>query len=169
VDYWQWRGNPESREVARELTQLLEELPRPNPDAFRVLERLADREDPFCCFPLVNHAAERKEAYRKAFTTWHEKTLATIGRDALKSIYTVVYGCDWELIENIINPLLGGTWWQVLGVSPIASAAEVKEAHRRLAKEWHPDVNPSPLARERMVTINRALEEFENAGSRIGA
>jgi len=58
------------------------------------------------------------------------------------SIYTVVYGCDWDLIENI-NPLLGGTWWQVLGVSPIASAAEVKEAHRRLAKEWHPDVNPS--------------------------
>jgi len=62
----------------------------------------------------VNHVAERKEAYRKALQLGM-KTLATI-RDALKSIYTVVYGCDWDLIENIINPLLGGTWWQVLGV-----------------------------------------------------
>jgi len=42
--------------------------------------------------------------------------------ETLKSIYTVVYGCDWDLIENIINPLLGGTWWCC--VSRIASAAE---------------------------------------------
>jgi len=40
VDYWQWRGNPESREICPELTQLLE-LPV-NQDASRVLERLAD-------------------------------------------------------------------------------------------------------------------------------
>jgi len=71
----------------------------------------------------VNHVAERKEAYRKALQLG--MTLA-IGRDALKSIYTVVYGCDWDLIENIINPLLGGTWWQL--VFRIASAAEVKES-----------------------------------------
>lgn len=160
VDYWQWRGNPESRQICPELTQLLEELPCPNPNASTVLERLADGEDPFQCFPLVNHAAERKESYRKAFTTWHEKALAQIGLDALERLYTVVYGCDWELIENIINPLLGGNWWEVLGVPRYASAAEVKAAHRGLAKEWHPDINPSPLARERMITINRALEEF---------
>jgi len=75
------------------------------------------------------------------------KNAGYYGRTRSKHLYRS-YGCDWDLIENIINPLLGGTWWRVLGVSPIASAAEVKEAHRRLAKEWHPDVNPSPLARK---------------------
>jgi len=58
--------------------------------------------------------------------------LATIG-ETLKSIYTVVYGCDWDLIETSLihcweEP--GGRCWVFL----IASAAEVKEAHRRLAK-----------------------------------
>lgn len=166
VDYWQWRGNPESREICPELTQLLE-LPRPNQDASRVLERLADGEDPFYCFPLVNHSMERKQAYREPFTEWHEKALVQIGLDALLSIYTVVYGCDWSSIENIINPLLGGTWWQVLDVSPHASAEEVKEAYRRLAKTWHPDVNSTPLAAENMARINQAIEEFENSCSRI--
>jgi len=51
-----WRGNRESREICPELTQLLE-LPRPHQD--KVL-RLADGEDPFCCFPLVNHSREKR-------------------------------------------------------------------------------------------------------------
>jgi len=59
-------------------------------------------------------------------TEWYMKALVQIGLDALLSIYTVVYGCDWSSIENIINPLLGGTWWQVLDVSPHASAEEAR-------------------------------------------
>jgi len=30
-----------------------------------------------------------------------------------------------------------------------ASKAEVKQAFRRLARQWHPDVNPSPAASQR--------------------
>jgi len=75
-------------------------------------------------FSIGEPCSREKEAYRKAFTTLKKRWLL-YGR-TLKSIYTVVYGCDWDLIENIIihcweEP--GGRCW----VS-YASAAEVKEA-----------------------------------------
>jgi molecular chaperone DnaJ len=33
------------------------------------------------------------------------------------------------------------THYQTLGVDPGASLDEIKEAHRRLVKLWHPDAN----------------------------
>jgi len=75
----------------------------------------------------VNHVAERKEAYRKALQLGGENAIET-----LKSIYTVVYGCDWDLIETH-QSTVGRNLVAGVGCS-IASAAEVKEAHRRLQK-----------------------------------
>lgn len=49
-------------------------------------------------------------------------------------------------------------WYEVLGLAPGAAAAEVKAAHRRLAREWHPDTNAAPEAHSRMRDINRARE-----------
>ncbi len=49
-------------------------------------------------------------------------------------------------------------WYEVLGLTPGAPAAEVKAAHRRLAREWHPDTNAAPEAHSRMRDINRARE-----------
>lgn len=49
-------------------------------------------------------------------------------------------------------------WYEVLGLAPGAAAAEVKAAHRRLAREWHPDTNAAPEAHSRMSDINRARE-----------
>ncbi|NJN60295.1 MAG: DnaJ domain-containing protein [Coleofasciculaceae cyanobacterium RL_1_1] len=39
-----------------------------------------------------------------------------------------------------------------------ASPTEIKQAYRRLAKEYHPDCNPSPQAREQIIAINSAYE-----------
>ena len=87
--------------------------------------------------------------------------LNQVGEETLKRIYKVVYGCGWDLIETIVSPI-SGEWWEVLSVSPQASAKEVKAAHRTLAKLWHPDVNASPLATENMTRINRAMNDFCN-------
>lgn len=183
VNYWQWRDNPESWEICPELTNLLS-LPEPPIDTCRVLECLAEGKDPFfkpevkfnASFldfgtylqmgKLGNCEPEVKQAYRQAFIQWHLSALAQLGEDLLKSIYKVVYGCGWQLIEDIINPM-SGEWWEVLGVSRDASAREVKAALKRLAKVWHPDVNPSPFAGERMTRINQAFEQFEKTCNRI--
>ena len=53
--------------------------------------------------------------------------------------------------------------YKVLGVSPNASDEEVKTAYRRLAKKYHPDLNPGdPRAAERMNEINAAYDQIKN-------
>jgi len=46
--------------------------------------------------------------------------------------------------------------YATLGIPAGASRAEAGRAHRRLAKEFHPDVNPGPAAADRMRRINEA-------------
>lgn len=46
--------------------------------------------------------------------------------------------------------------YATLGIPAGASREEAARAHRRLAKQFHPDVNPGPAAAERMRRINEA-------------
>lgn len=52
--------------------------------------------------------------------------------------------------------------YAVLGLAPGASDDEVKAAYKRLAKKYHPDLNPSPEAEERMKEINAAYDQIIN-------
>ncbi len=50
-------------------------------------------------------------------------------------------------------------YYDVLGVSPAATADEIKQAYRRLARESHPDRNPDdPTAEERFKALAAAYE-----------
>jgi molecular chaperone DnaJ len=48
--------------------------------------------------------------------------------------------------------------YDVLGVARGASDAEIKRAFRKLAQQWHPDVNTEPGAQERFKEINDAYQ-----------
>ena len=56
-----------------------------------------------------------------------------------------------------------------LGLSPGASEEEVTKAYRKLAKKYHPDLNPNDKsAAEKMARINQAYDMIENNTSRQG-
>lgn len=51
----------------------------------------------------------------------------------------------------------------VLGVSPGASDEEITKAYRRLAKKYHPDLNPGDsTAAQKMSEINAAYDQIKN-------
>jgi molecular chaperone DnaJ len=51
-----------------------------------------------------------------------------------------------------------GDYYETLGVQRGASDAEIKKAYRRLAQQWHPDVNQEPEAAIRFKEINEAYQ-----------
>lgn len=53
--------------------------------------------------------------------------------------------------------------YEVLGISRSASEDEIKTAYRKLAKRYHPDLNPGdPTAAQKMNEVNQAYEQIKN-------
>lgn len=54
-------------------------------------------------------------------------------------------------------------YYQILGLKPGSSKEEIKRAYRKMAMKYHPDVNPSPDARQKFTQILEAYEYLTGA------
>jgi curved DNA-binding protein len=57
-------------------------------------------------------------------------------------------------------------YYETLGVPRTASADDIRKAYRRLAREYHPDVNKDPGAEDRFKEISEAYEVLRDEESR---
>ena len=57
-------------------------------------------------------------------------------------------------------------YYEVLGVPRSASGEDLKRAFRRMARQYHPDVNKDPGAEERFKELNEAYEVLSDADKR---
>ena len=57
-------------------------------------------------------------------------------------------------------------YYQVLGVDRNATDEQIKKAFRRLARQYHPDVNKSPEAESRFKEVNEAYEVLSDREKR---
>jgi len=56
--------------------------------------------------------------------------------------------------------------YEVLGVDKSSSPEEIKKAYRRMAREFHPDVNPSKDAEEKFKEVTHAYEVLSDPSQR---
>lgn len=57
-------------------------------------------------------------------------------------------------------------YYTILGVSPLASHAEIRQAYRKLAVKYHPDKNPDPSVADLFKEINEAYDVIGDPNKR---
>lgn len=58
------------------------------------------------------------------------------------------------------------TYYQILELEQTASAEEIKKAYRKLARQYHPDINKASDAEAKMKQINTAYETLNDPQKR---
>ena len=56
--------------------------------------------------------------------------------------------------------------YEVLGVPKEADQATIRKAYKKLARQYHPDLNKDPKAADRFKEISAAYEVLEDEGKR---
>ncbi|OMO54366.1 hypothetical protein CCACVL1_27844 [Corchorus capsularis] len=78
--------------------------------------------------------------------------------------YSPCSTCSWRLNNGRVGARFGtvmaasGDYYSTLGIPKSASSKEIKAAYRKLARQYHPDVNKEPGATEKFKEISAAYE-----------
>jgi hypothetical protein len=104
----------------------------------------------------IGNTKERKGGYRSSFGYVDGEWKAIFSEDVLRKWFKVP-----------ADPTEAGSLYSVLGVDEDAEDQEIKRQYRRMARQWHPDVNKEPDATEQFQAIQRAYEILANPGMRM--
>ncbi|MEA5534192.1 DnaJ domain-containing protein [Crocosphaera sp. XPORK-15E] len=105
---------------------------------------------------------------------WHLPSRKKL--ETLKGSHPILFSNDGKLLisggskgtlkiwtqESKYNSILSTEWWEILNVRQNADADQVKSSYHQLARQYHPDLNSSPEAIQKMQIINQAYEQFLN-------
>lgn len=64
------------------------------------------------------------------------------------------------------NKPLSGTLYSILGISADINPTQIKSAYRRAARQWHPDINDEPDAKQMFQKIAKAYEVLSDPKKR---
>ncbi|KAJ7550714.1 hypothetical protein O6H91_07G113900 [Diphasiastrum complanatum] len=103
--------------------------------------------------------AERRSNYKvihKGERPWHTGTAFSFPGNG-------VFGASYRKAgegarRRVVVMAMAADYYSVLGLSRSASKQEIKSAYRRLARQYHPDVNKEPGAEEKFKEISTAYE-----------
>jgi curved DNA-binding protein CbpA len=75
--------------------------------------------------------------------------------------------CPAAAPETALTPYRSASAYEVLGVKPDAGADEIRKVYRKLAKQFHPDLNPGkPAAEARFKSISAAYDLLSDPDKR---
>ncbi len=57
-------------------------------------------------------------------------------------------------------------YYAILGVQPDSDSKDIKTAYRKLARKYHPDMNPEKGAEDKFKEVAEAYEVLKDAGRR---
>jgi WD40 repeat protein len=85
------------------------------------------------------------------------KKVASGGKNETVKIWNYIHNHNDSMVET----MLSGTWWEILGVEKDADSYNVKQAYLSLARRYHPDINKTENAKAAMQAINQAYKKFQ--------
>lgn len=132
---------------------------------------MAQPKDPGAAVYFMKGPYGKKRQYVLACDRW-EKVEDNI--QALRLSVAAMRGLErWgasEVLERAFTgfaalpaPAAPKDWWEILGLTSVASAAQIKAARNALARDFHPDSGNRPSS-EKMAEVNRAYEEAQKRG-----
>ena len=124
--------------------------------------------------PLIDAATAVSATVQKAFTVEYLGTCKERGQGVITALGSIKGYWSIEFPEAVLKAWFDRqtttdnvqTFYQVLCVFESATDAEIKSAHRRLARQWHPDVCSEENAAEKFRELTDAYEVLREPSKR---